>query len=100
MQLYLLQVNLSKADVAVSWFKGSSSVEKSDKYEISSEGTVHTLLIKNATEEDIAEYACAAENVRRLFIILLVYYTYYTVYLPPAYSTKRGKNYEKFNVNY
>ena len=61
----LLQVNLSKADVAVSWFKGSTSVEKSDKYEISSEGTVHTLVIKNATEEDIAEYACAAENVRR-----------------------------------
>ena len=57
-------MNLSKSDVAVSWFKGSSSVEKSAKYEISSEGTVHTLLIKNATEEDIAEYACAAENVR------------------------------------
>merc|ERR1719322_1320113 len=59
-----LKVNLSKADVAVSWFKGSSTVEKSEKYEISSEGTVHTLVIKNATEEDIAEYACAAENVR------------------------------------
>ena len=56
---------MSKADVAVSWSKGSSSVEKSDKYEISSEGTVHTLVIKKATEEDIAEYACVAENVRR-----------------------------------
>ena len=61
-----LKVNLSKADVAVSWFKGSSAVEKSDKYEISSEGTVHTLVIKNATEEDIAEYACAAENVSEI----------------------------------
>ena len=61
-----LKVNLSKADVAVSWFKGSSTVEKSDKYEISSEGTVHTLVIKNATEEDIAEYACAAENVSEI----------------------------------
>ena len=61
-----LKVNLSKADVAVSWFKGSSAVEKSGKYEISSEGTVHTLVIKNATEEDIAEYACAAENVSEI----------------------------------
>jgi hypothetical protein len=27
-------------------------------------GKVHTLTILNATEEDIADYACAAENVK------------------------------------
>jgi len=39
-------------------------IKESDKYEIISEGAVHTLVIKKSTTNDEAEYICTAVNVK------------------------------------
>lgn len=39
-------------------------IKETDKYEIISEGTVHTLVIKKPTTDDEAEYICTAVNVK------------------------------------
>lgn len=39
-------------------------IKESDKYEVISEGAVHTLVIKNPTPGDEAEYICTAVNVK------------------------------------
>lgn len=39
-------------------------IKVSDKYEIISEGTVHTLIIKKPNTSDEAEYICTAVNVK------------------------------------
>lgn len=39
-------------------------IKESDKYEIISEGAVHTLVIKKPTTDDEAEYICTAVNVK------------------------------------
>jgi len=39
-------------------------IKESEKYEIISEGAVHTLVIKNPTTDDEAEYICTAVNVK------------------------------------
>lgn len=39
-------------------------IKKSDKYEIISDGVIHTLIIKKPTTDDEAEYICTAVNVK------------------------------------
>lgn len=39
-------------------------IKESDKYEIISEGAVHTLIIKKPTIVDEAEFICTAINVK------------------------------------
>lgn len=39
------------------WIKNGVEIESGDKYEISSEGTVHTLKIKNCTPQDESVYS-------------------------------------------
>lgn len=39
-------------------------IKQSDKYEIITEGAVHTLIIKKPTTGDEAEYICTAVNVK------------------------------------
>jgi len=39
-------------------------IKESQKYEIISEGAVHTLVIKKPTTDDEAEYICTAVNVK------------------------------------
>ena len=46
----------------VTRFKGSREIFDSDKYEISTDGDKHTLLIKNVFGEDQDEYVVRASN--------------------------------------
>lgn len=39
------------------WIKNGVEIESGDKYEISSEGTVHTLKIRNCTSQDESVYS-------------------------------------------
>ena len=48
----------------VKWLKDGSEVTASDKYSFETEGTTKTIIIKNASIEDVAEYVCVAETVR------------------------------------
>lgn len=46
------------------YFRSGKAIEKSIKYEIISEGSVHTLVIKNPTRNDEAEYTCTVVNIK------------------------------------
>lgn len=59
-----LTVQLSQPDVEVTWYKKNKKIEPSSKYSIDVEGTYRKLIIVNATEEDIGDYSCVAENVK------------------------------------
>lgn len=59
-----LSVTLSKPDVEVTWCKNGKPVKKGPKHEINVEGTVRRLVIKDADDDDIAEYTCIAGNTK------------------------------------
>ena len=44
--------------------RDGQQIEESGKYTFQTDGTSRTIIIKNATLEDVAEYTCIAENVR------------------------------------
>ena len=44
--------------------RNGSALTKSSKYHFESAGCSYTLIIKNASMEDIAQYTCVAENVQ------------------------------------
>ena len=48
----------------VKWLKDGAEVTESEKYSFETEGTTKTIIIKNASIEDVAEYVCVAETVR------------------------------------
>ena len=48
----------------VKWLKDGAEVKQSEKYSMESEGTTKTIIIKNASIEDVAEYTCVAETVK------------------------------------
>jgi len=48
----------------VKWLKDGQEVKESNKYTFETEGTTKTIIIKNATIEDVAEYTCMAETIR------------------------------------
>ena len=52
---FICEVSDEKAPVT--WTKDGTKLEPSDKYIIKQEGTKHTLLVKNATLDDRAEYS-------------------------------------------
>jgi len=58
-----ITVNLTAA-CNVKWLKEGKEVTQSDKYQFQSDGTSRTIVIKNATIEDVAEFTCVAESVR------------------------------------
>jgi len=39
-------------------------IKESEKYEIISEGAIHTLVIKKPTSDEEAEYICTAVNIK------------------------------------
>lgn len=57
-------VELSEPDVDVKWFKNGKEIELSPKYDVFVEGTVRRLVLKNAQDDDVAEYYCVACNVK------------------------------------
>merc|ERR550532_3477806 len=57
-----LKVKLSNAGAHVTWLRDGAKVSAA-KMETKAEGDSHSLVIKNATIEDVGEYICQAENV-------------------------------------
>ena len=50
----------------VKWLKDGQEVKECDKYSFATEGTSKTIIIKNASIEDVAEYTCVAETVKTI----------------------------------
>merc|ERR1711976_138007 len=50
----------------VKWLKDGQEVKSCDKYTFETEGTSRTIIIKNASIEDVAEYTCVAETVKTI----------------------------------
>lgn len=59
-----ITVQLTSASCTVSWLRDSKTISEGSKYSFEVDGAHRTLIIKNATLEDVAEYACVAENVK------------------------------------
>lgn len=54
----VFSLELTHEDVrGAQWIKNGVEIQPSDKYEISTEGTVHTLKIKNCTAQDESVYS-------------------------------------------
>ena len=48
---------VSQSDLKPDWLKADKSIKKSDKYEMTSRGGTHTLVIKDCQAEDVAKYS-------------------------------------------
>lgn len=59
-----LSVTLSRPDVDVTWCKNGKPIKESPKHSIDVEGTVRRLVIKDADDDDVAEYTCVAGNAK------------------------------------
>lgn len=56
------EVELSKEDVEVTWFRNKTKIEESSRYTIIKDRTVRKLIIRKATFEDEYEYSCTVEK--------------------------------------
>ncbi len=58
------ECELSRPDAIVQWTKAGRALASDDKYEITSVGTVHRLVIHNvANQEDVAEYCASVRGL-------------------------------------
>jgi Immunoglobulin I-set domain len=58
------ECELSRPDAVVQWTKAGQALASSDKYEITSVGTVHRLVVHNVTnQEDVAEYCASVRGL-------------------------------------
>ena len=48
----------------VKWLREGTEIRKTDKYSFETDGTHQSIIIRNATIQDVAEYTCLAESVR------------------------------------
>jgi len=48
----------------IKWLKDGENIQESNKYVFQTDGVSRSIIIKNATIEDVAQYMCVAENVR------------------------------------
>ena len=46
------------------FYRDGNMIEQGGKYSFQTDGATRTIIIKNASLEDVAEYICVAENVR------------------------------------
>ena len=58
-----ITVNLT-GSCNVKWMKEGKEIKESDKYQFECDGTIRTIIIKQASIEDVAEYTCVADTVR------------------------------------
>ncbi|XP_059495977.1 obscurin isoform X15 [Stegostoma tigrinum] len=58
----VLSCETSKPDASVKWFKDGKRIRKSHTYEISQQGTVNKLIIRQITMNDSGEYTCEIET--------------------------------------
>jgi len=58
-----ITVNLT-ASCNVKWMKEGKEIKEGPKYQFETDGTTRTIVIKQASIEDVAEYTCVAETVR------------------------------------
>ncbi|CAH1113157.1 unnamed protein product [Psylliodes chrysocephalus] len=56
------EVELSKDDVEVSWYRNNERIEKSSRYSITSEYRTRKLIVQKTTFEDEYEYTCKVEK--------------------------------------
>ncbi|XP_011861803.1 PREDICTED: titin-like isoform X2 [Vollenhovia emeryi] len=59
-------IELSRADVPVTWLRKNETIDytQSSKYSIIDEGNIKKLIVKKCTTEDIAEYTATVANVK------------------------------------
>ncbi|TGZ48419.1 hypothetical protein DBV15_02782 [Temnothorax longispinosus] len=59
-------IELSRADVLVTWLRKSETIDcaRSSKYNIIDEGNIKKLIVRKCTTEDIAEYTAIVANVK------------------------------------
>ncbi|XP_062979003.1 obscurin [Elgaria multicarinata webbii] len=55
----VLRCDISKPGVRVEWKKGASAIQPSQKFDIKTEATAHSLIIQNVVPEDSGEYSCS-----------------------------------------
>ena len=57
-------MEVSKQNAIGHWYKDGREIFNSKKYDIKVEGGRHSLLIKDAGNEDVGEYTCQVKHVR------------------------------------
>ncbi|XP_062424693.1 obscurin isoform X1 [Rhea pennata] len=82
----ILHCDVSQANVAVEWRKGSQVISPGSKYEIRQEGTIHTLKIYGLKPEDSGKYTCDNGNEQTTATL--------TVKAIPALFVKKLQNQE------
>lgn len=58
------ECEVSKEGLKAEWYKGKKQIKRSEKYEIKSDRTVHSLTIDKAIGEDEAEYTVVFKAVK------------------------------------
>ncbi|XP_078213262.1 obscurin isoform X45 [Callithrix jacchus] len=59
-----LRCELSRAGTPVRWLKDGKAIRKSQKYDVVSEGTMASLVVRGASLKDVGEYTCEVEASR------------------------------------
>ena len=59
----VFECEITKDKVKATWYKADKVIKKSDKYDITSEGGIHRLTIKNSVGEDVSEYSIKMEKL-------------------------------------
>ncbi|GCB68619.1 hypothetical protein scyTo_0008255 [Scyliorhinus torazame] len=67
----VLNCETSKTDSSVKWFKEDKRIRKSNKYEISQQGTVNKLIIHQVTTKDCGEYTCKTETSKTTATVIV-----------------------------
>jgi len=58
------ECEISKEGLKAEWFKGDKPIKASDKFNITSQGGVHRLVITDCQGEDDAKYTIAFKDVK------------------------------------
>jgi hypothetical protein len=56
------ECELNKSDVDIEWYKNDKLIAPNKKYKMSAHANHYTLLIKDVTDEDDADYTCKVHN--------------------------------------